>query len=260
MMVEGAAYRFGRIVTARHRPMVAILALLAVMLGMVSAAMAQDVELSEKRQQLVDQLGHESYAKRQAATRTLMRGPSLSDAQLRAMLERAASAEQHHRLLQVAKHQTIRSFRRNNFDRPQKGALGIRHHARPAMARPEGEGAAVVVVETIVGFPGHSHFEPGDQIIAINGQPVPDNADDEHLPRRITQFRKGEKLRLTLLRRGERRRMELTLAGSDALGAATQQRRVGAIPGLSELFIRAWHQRREQLIKHTGGEQRISLE
>ena len=226
-----------------------VLLALAVCFFGSTKGMAGEGDLTEKQRAGLEKLGGKSFAKRQAATQALMRGPRLNDATMRTMLNEVDTAEQLHRLLQIAKHQTIRRFRRRNYEVAQQGAVGVRHHAVPLSQRPDDKGAAVIVIDTIVGFPGHSHFEPGDAIVAINGQPVPDTVDDRHFKQRIPQFQRGESVRFTVVRRGERKKIKLTLAGTDALREATQPRQVGGLPSLSGPFSLTWRQRRERLLE-----------
>jgi hypothetical protein len=230
---------------------------LCVSAGLVRAEAA----LSERHAKLVTQLDAESFAQRQQATRALMTGAWLNDATLRAMFEAGTSPEQRHRLIAIARHQTLRrSHARFDADNPrQQGAVGIIHQAQPKPDRPGAEQAVVIVLGTVPGFPGYAYLEPGDQILAINGQSFPDNVDRTNLPQRIVQFAAGETIRLTVKRRGQQRRVRFELASKAALDASRQQRADGQGTELSDAYLQPWRARRKQLPRIDPNAKTISL-
>jgi C-terminal processing protease CtpA/Prc len=225
--------------------------LCAVMTMLLLAASAADAaSLSKTQQQRLDQLDAKRYAKRERATQALMAGPHLDNATLKAMLEAADSAEQRHRLRTIARHQTLRPAARQQYggdeNNPGAGSIGIRHYARPK-SRQSDAPAAVIVVDTICGFPGRAHLQPGDAIVAINGQAVPDDVDRNYVTHRTTQFRAGDTMRFTVLRRGERQRVSLELASGAALEASFPEAGAQPVPHMSEAFLKPWRQRLQAL-------------
>jgi len=226
------------------------LAVLALALMMPGARLAGAAGLDERKQRLLERLSAESFGERERATRALMRGAWLDNATLGAMLDAATSDEQRHRLLTVAQHQTIRRFRHRRFDAQEKqGAVGIRHQAQPAEDRPGRARSAVLVVGTIIGFPGYSHLQPGDRIIAMGEEPVPDDVDRDYLANRVEGLSPGDEVTFTLIRRGERREVTLTLVGKDALDASHEPRgRFGSGVKLSDHFLKPWRERRAALL------------
>jgi len=208
---------------------------------------AQPVDV--RRQKLLKQLGADDYRARQQATHTLMAGDWLDDNQLRAMLDGAESLEKRSRLLTVAEHQTLRRYIERNFDQSDEGAVGVSHAPLPADESSGRNRSAVLVVATIPGFPGHSYLEPGDEIIAVAGEPFSDSASRNELrnelPRRITDRDRGDTIQMTVLRDGQEKTLRFPLSSTGALAAAHDP----STDSMTQPFMQAWLDRREQLTK-----------
>jgi hypothetical protein len=181
-------------------------------------AAAQEQALDDSDRQLLEDLAAPAHATREAATRKLLQRDTLEVDQLRAWLEAATELEQRHRLLNVAGHHAYRRMRAGRFDRPQRGAIGVQH--RPALGpRPGADPRAVVAIyNTLPGFPGYAHLEPGDMIVALNGEAFA-RRNGEQFAQQVTAFEKGQTISVTVIRDGQRQTIEFELAGAQALGA-----------------------------------------
>jgi C-terminal processing protease CtpA/Prc len=223
----------------------AVLSLLGVALfSIASPDIAAAAELSAKQQRLLTQLNAESYTQRQAAGRALAAGPYLSDSVLRTMLQAAQSDEQRHRLLTIAEHQTLRRAIQRRQEQDQAGAIGVSHQPLPADQRPGRQQPAVLVVETIPGFPGHAHLEPGDQIIALGGKPFGDDLATGAFPTRIKAHRFGEPVTVTFIRDGQQKTVRFELSAVRALEMSYDPQ----TDHMRENFARPWFERRAKLL------------
>ncbi|MBI1375151.1 MAG: hypothetical protein GC159_20725 [Phycisphaera sp.] len=166
--------------------------------------------------QLVKQLGAESFADREDAMTALMQRDDLDDDKLGAALRAARDPERRHRLLRVALHRFYYSFNPNDVPRNQgPGALGIVSISNANVVRPAQDPRlkrpAMIVSQTRPGFPAYVYLRPGDLIIGLGGQLFDDSLDQTDFSNTIQRYRAGEQLRIALLRGGKRVDVTLTL-------------------------------------------------
>ena len=206
------------------------------------------------------------FQTRQQTMRKLLAGPAIADKQLKRWLQQAESPEQRHRLLTIARHHTIRKVRRKRFEaganannRPPNqrgGSIGISHQWVPAQNIPGRSQAGVLVVHTIVGFPGHAHLEAGDLVLKLNGQKLAEGMNAGGFARMIKQHGQGQAMTMTVLRDGEKREVRFKLAAAAAL---SQMYEVRDGLQLRADFREPWLRRRQSLVQGLDLSRSLSL-
>ena len=166
--------------------------------------------------QLIDQLDAPEYAHRESATTTLMQRDNLSDDRLARALRNADSPEQRHRLTDIAMHRFYHRMNPGGVPRDQGvGSIGIDLSERNTVHpdhHPGLEQTAILISGTKPGFPGYVHLRPGDLILAIDGEPFPEDLTWQDISERIKEYRAGQPITLDILRDGERRQVRFRLA------------------------------------------------
>lgn len=130
------------------------------------------------RAELVERLADPEYAVRADATDALLRDNTLDEPALRAMLEdpSAADPERRRRLLLIAEHHLMRALIRAWAE--ENTPIGVRESAAVGFSynpllpdkNPYGEDAAIIILATMPGFPGHAYLQPGDVVLSIDGR------------------------------------------------------------------------------------------
>ena len=134
---------------------------------------------------LLADLDADDLAVREAATRRLSTDPALAMIDIEALLARPdLSPEQAARLLSAA---------RDRFLRSPRAALGVQFE--------NGVTGPVIIAKTFERFPAAGILKPGDEILAVEGQPVV-NGWQNFRPLIISR-EPGESLKLRLRRAGE---------------------------------------------------------
>jgi C-terminal processing protease CtpA/Prc len=228
-----------------HRTVLALMAGLTLLAWSVTLPAQSAPKLTAAQREQLAKLSAADYTTRQKTTRQLMAGQTLDNPTLRAMLQATDSPEAKHRVLAVAKHQTLRQYVRQTYQGPQPGAVGVSHQPIPENMRGDDEPPAVLVVATIAGFPGHAHLEAGDKLLAINGQPFEQAGSAAELPQRIKAYQRGEVITATINRNGQKQEVQFALAGAQALAAAHDP----DTGRLSDAFRDAWLNRRTKLLE-----------
>ncbi|MEX0652730.1 MAG: PDZ domain-containing protein [Phycisphaeraceae bacterium] len=185
-------------------------------------------------------LDSEDYRDRQDQTHRLLADTSLAVEDLAGLMDAAASPEQRHRLLTVARHHVLRERREQMFDRPDRGSLGISHRTIAPDDLPGdtgGHGAAVEIVLTLPGFPAYAALEVGDRIVAVDDQPLPPDFTADHFRELIVNFRSGETIKLTLDRHGERIDRTIELVSAQALTAMYDPTRLQLRPQFEDDWL-----------------------
>lgn len=188
--------------------------------GLVLPIAAAQAQPSTSPAAVLEALGSPDYATRQRATQRLLQDDQLTTADLAPLLEAAATAEQRHRLLAAARHHAIRALLEDQIRAPGPGAIGLTHQLLPGGSVPGVQTAAVQVLQTLPGFPGHAYLEPGDLIVAFDHQPMPADMGIEQFQAMIQARRSGDPVHLTVLRDGQRVTVEFKLANAAALQTA----------------------------------------
>ena len=176
--------------------------------------------------QLVSQLGHADFARREQATTALMIREDITDKQLAAALKKSDSPEAHQRLIAVAMHYFYRqvqaepgalapdfqdedaalgvSFSRINGE-PQ--SMVVRAHQHPLLEHP-----AMLISRVYPGFPAFAYLQPGDMIFAINGKFFSDDLGHEEFSDRIRRHKAGDRVTMDVVRGGRSIRLNVQLA------------------------------------------------
>ena len=189
------------------------------------------------------QLGNESYAVRQAATERLLVDPTLGLDTLAQWSSRELSPEQQHRLLRVARHHTLRQMRLAEFPAEGPGSIGV---VQSAQTQPEGGDPAlhrgVMITQVLPGFPGEGRLRVGDRIVAINGVAIEEGpAKGELFQARMRRFFAGQVIGLSVLRNGETLEVAVPLVN----GAALPQMYPPQQFKLAPRFAEGWQQERQ---------------
>lgn len=202
-----------------------------------SAAAAQSDEVLQR-------LGSPEYAEREAATRELLADPQANLVRLRALFERAETAEQRHRLLDAIRHHTLRQMREEAYKEPGGlAAIGFSHEVLPAGAAPGVARPSIYVVATLPGFPGYAHLRPGDIITSVGDEPMPMDLDADRFKELMRGFEAGQTLTLGVLRDGETLSVTLKLASFEAL-----DRMYGDVAIVQPPFGSQWRRVRDALL------------
>ncbi len=188
------------------------------------------------REEVVALLNDNDFAVRQSAQSHLLADNTIDREAIKAMLTQATTDEQRYRLLHVAEHHVMREIREAEFGeaaarREDNGLFAARQSAsvgfsyQPVLAQDNDQtrSPAVIVTSTMPGFPGHALLEPGDMIIAVDGQNFPGYRDRMDvtgwMKNRISLHQSGETIVLTVLRQGKALNISLVCVQGAALMA-----------------------------------------
>ena len=170
---------------------------------------------------LLARLADSEFLVREQATEALMLREDFHQADLHRALGRATHPERRNRLIRIAKHRFFQRLASQFPEVPQdRGALGIRlspdNQIEPTRFvvydadHRQLPNTAMVIVQTIPGFPAFVHLRPGDQVLQVNGLKLNECLTDTDFVARLMPLHQNERLKLQV-RRGKRV-FEVTLA------------------------------------------------
>lgn len=195
---------------------------------------------------LLADLASDDYDTRERATARLRASEEIDVARLRPLYAEAESPEQRHRLLDVARHHTIRQMRQRIFDRAgQRGSIGVNFDVLPAEALPRLEQPAIEIVRTMPGFPAYAHLRAGDLILAVNDRDLSPQNVSQAFQDAVQQHERGDEIKLTLDRDGERLERHVRLASRQALHSVYDPTTAGL--RLRSPFREQWESARDDL-------------
>jgi len=188
----------------------------AVLAVLASPGPADAQKKRVKTDELVAQLSHDAFARRESAMTELMLRDDFDDTALSKAMRAADHPEQRHRLERIALHRFYDRFNPALAPREQgPGALGIISLSNSNVVRPTQHDKlrrpAMIVSQTRPGFPAYVHLRPGDLILGLGGQLFDDSLDQNDFSQMIQRYRAGEILQMALLRNGERVDVRLKL-------------------------------------------------
>lgn len=171
----------------------------------------------DSRQPLLEQLNDDDYFTRQRASRMLMSNDQLTVEAVQQLYVLATTYEQRHRLIDVARHLLLHGLRQAISPNDPRASIGLRPGVVLKLGVP-----AIRVEQTFPGFPGYTHLLPGDLIIAVDDEPIPEGLGVEQLRKhfiegQIQQHRIGEKIRLTVVRNARQIEIRFRLASLETL-------------------------------------------
>ena len=170
---------------------------------------------------LLDALASPSHETREQASQTLLNSNQLTVNTLRSMFARAKSPEQRHRLIRAAEHRLLSDLRRSIGNGNGEGALGVTHRSIRRGQLPELKRAAIMILDTLPGFPAHGKLKPGDLIISIGDEPIPANYTANQVSLRFVKIVRKHKadqvIQLNILRDTRKIAVEIRLANLSAL-------------------------------------------
>lgn len=194
---------------------------------------AQDEEAVDAptftREQRLAQLADPDHAVRADATAALLQDDTIDEPALAAMLAQADHPEQRRRLIHIAEHHLMRVRLNEVADElrgdgpPDQASVGFAYEPLLPEHNPHGRDAAIVILDTMPGFPGHAYLRPGDVILAINGlssRSATVDAIRRWVPGAIGRHREGDPIALTVHREGEAVEITLNAAGIRTLNEA----------------------------------------
>jgi len=203
---------------------------------------------------ILAQLGHQKFTIRQQATYNLLANPQLDDPTIDRLFACAVTAEQHHRLLDVARHHMLRRIRKKKFNPGNRGSLGVIIQHVDARQLPEYKHGAIYIGRAFPGFPAYWRLERGDMILAINDKRPTDLDGTEitqFLQKQITGMPPGTPVQLTVLRDSRTINITVNLASMQALNAMYAQmpgiNSRSSLPLTADLQT-AWQKRRQHLL------------
>ena len=159
---------------------------------------------------------------RQEATQRLLADNRLTLDALAAGYARAATLEQKHRLLEVARHHFLRTVCQEVFAGEALGSIGIAISGVPLGSQPGLDKPAIRVQNTMPGFPAYPLLQSGDLITAVNGRTPAEtdtvNGTDLEFKRLIfAAAQTGRPITLTVMRDGQSRQISVEPGGQRSL-------------------------------------------
>lgn len=223
-------------------------------------AQPQDAPPAEiaDRGQALELLNHRDYATRERAQTYLLQDESLDRPALRELLQQASTPEQRQRLIAIAEHHVLRLAREQRFgvdpDAPKfirPASVGFSYNALLPDENPLAHRVGLIVKATMPGFPAFAHLKPGDIIVRVDGQDVPDfnnfnNNATRWLSGRISRYQAGATMRFGVMRNGEPVDLTLVCAERAALDQMYENDALNAAVR-AEPFNRLWLQARQEL-------------
>ena len=200
------------------------------MLSVAPAANDPAVKVGQKKNEindLVKTLADDDFARREWATEQLMQHDGFDEKALQKAFASVSHPEIRNRLIRVAKQQYFARMANGFVMAPEdRGALGIRlspsNRSDPTQYvlypadHPTLPNTALVIAQTIPGFPAHVQLRRGDLVVAVNGKPLNDALTDQDFIARLAPQRKGHVLELRIIRDGKSRDIGV------AMGSYTQ--------------------------------------
>lgn len=187
---------------------------------------AQDVagEVIDEVQVLAS-LNDEDYSIRQAMTRRLLADDAMTPDDLDRLILASETFEQRHRLMRVAKHHAIRRMINVRFPkRSVPGSMGLSHVVVHVPSEQGGDSrVGVMAAMTLPGFPAYALLEPGDVIVAFDGEPMPANITGPQFQQKIQGRYIGEEIGLTVIRNGDTLNLQFKLGNGRALSEVYDQ-------------------------------------
>lgn len=244
------------LLSARPRKAQPPLLMLVILLALTPPALGDDAQSAPDAGDpriagILAELGSDDYATRVRATARLLADDELESSRLAELYAAAETLEQRHRLIDVARHHTIRRMRQRIFERAdERGSLGVNFALIRPADLPRLERSAIMVVRPLAGFPAYPHLQPGDLIVGVNGNPMPRHMMTEDFRDMIQRHPRGERITLTIDREGERLEKRIALASIQALNSVYFHSPAHMQPRLSPIFREAWESAREQLVAH----------
>lgn len=160
---------------------------------------------------LIEQLGVEAWAQREAALRTLCLGPGSALPWLEKELLSTRDPEVAARLVTICTHLHSKNTMLLTGTTP---ILGISYAPQRASEEPGATASGgILIQETLIGLPAYELLETGDMVTALNGQPLGDQMDPSQFRTLIAQEKPGTQVTLTVLRGGKTMNVRLLLAG-----------------------------------------------
>ena len=174
----------------------------------------QEPTLSTTMRQLLDQLAAGDYQTRELATTQLLTDELITPKEIVELYAMAKTPEQRHRLMAIARHHQLRQQQIEHFPQDDKASIGIIHRGMGRSQLPPLDRPAVRVVHTFPGFPGYAYLRPGDLILTVDDQPMPDSSDPGDLANQfvamIQRFRCNESVRFHGMARWRNPAVELS--------------------------------------------------
>jgi hypothetical protein len=179
-------------------------------------------------------LDSDHYQVRESATFTLLGDDHLTPQGVFRAYAGATSGEQHHRLLEVARHHFIRALIEHHFaagggggdttgGSGGAGCLGVQIEGHTAAEDPQLSAPAAAITAVMPGFPCYALLRPGDLILAVAGQRFNDADNGQaivgQLRERVMQVQAGQTITLTVSRGGASIQVPCKLGSMAALEA-----------------------------------------
>jgi hypothetical protein len=202
-------------------------------------------ERSEDDARVLAELNDDDYRVRQTATQRLLLDDTLTQDDIARLFVATETPEQRHRLLSVSKHHAIRDMIRERFgDRTGPGSMGLSHQVVKVSALGEAERTGVLVVQTLAGFPAYAVFEPGDVIILLAGEPLPEKLSDTQFPPLIRKYQAYDTIDVTILREDKPLSLQFEMEFGEALQEAYDPNGMLVKPP----YLGKWLSTREKLL------------
>lgn len=206
-------------------------------------------DLSAAVPKVLAALNASRFTTRQAMTRSLLIDRKLTLGNLKWLIDHSQTPEQLNRLLNVARHITLRKAATHDFSQVGAGSLGLTHQSVPAGAYPWLHHGAIEVLLTAPGFPAYVYLHAGDIITGCNGKPFGSTITTTEFKKIIEHYQCGDKISFTVHRGGKIHTITFPLASSAALGTMYHFKNEQLI--LQNPFRRHWHKVRKALLRHS---------
>ncbi|WP_428387046.1 PDZ domain-containing protein [Mucisphaera sp.] len=215
---------------------------------MFVALLASTAGAQGEASSILEQLNDPDYATREAASGQLLTDPAIDLEVIAELLSEAPHLEQQERLLAAARHRFVAQLIRENYPWQGPGSIGIIQ--RPAdpievdgVVRP-----AILVIQTLPGFPAHQRLRPGDRLIAIDGEPLTAANPVEQFQTVTQATPPGGRLGIRLWRAGRTLDVAIETAPLEALRLTY----AGPQYTLTEGPALLWQGKRAELVALTG--------
>ncbi|MEM7680653.1 MAG: PDZ domain-containing protein [Planctomycetota bacterium] len=133
---------------------------------------------------------------------------------LPALVAAADSPEALRRLERIAQHQFLRALRTNANVPNLVGAIGVAFQVARATKPDEPARSVVTIRQAKPGFPGREAFLPDDQVLAIDGEPLPPDVTQTQFRQIAQSLMSGQRHTFSIIRDGQEREVELVVAAA----------------------------------------------
>ena len=219
---------------------------MVVLLAVVSTAYGFD------EAEILAKLGHDDWAVRQQGSRQLLADADLTGSQIDSLFSRATNVEQHHRLLDIARHHLLRETGRRQATRGDQACLGVGLLPIDPSQIKGVDQPVSYIDRTYPGLPGFVWFVPGDMIMAIDEDRPPTRQAGQtrsFFTDRIKAHRPGDRATITVRRDGKTLDVAVRLADRNALVRLYGERQNAPAGGtLRPEHRQNWQQRRRELL------------